>query len=178
MRLDTRLSFVKHATSVAAGAKEAAAPFGRLMPNIGGPSQSKRSLLMSVVLSRLLYGAPIWADSVLRVRKSEEALLKAQKTAALRIARCYRTVSDMAALVLAKMPPASLLAKSRKSMGDSKKSGNILSKAELTRDYQTMAIDVGLHLKSLVDQTAYSRFSQMVVSGANPSEFSPGSGTY
>lgn len=37
------------------------------------------------------------------------------------------------ALVLAKMPPASLLAISRKSMAESRKSGNILPKAEATR---------------------------------------------
>jgi len=59
VRLDTRLSFVEHVTSVSAGAKRAAAALGRLMPNVGGPTQSKRSLIMSVVHSRLLYGAPV-----------------------------------------------------------------------------------------------------------------------
>ncbi|XP_060873837.1 uncharacterized protein LOC132947549 [Metopolophium dirhodum] len=68
------------------------------------------------------------------VKKSEEALLKAQKTAAHRVTRCYRTVSDMASLVLAKMPPAFLLATSRKKMAESKKSGNVLSKTEATRE--------------------------------------------
>jgi len=53
------------------------------------------------------------------VKKSERAPLKAQ-----RIARCYRTVSDMAALVLAKISAAYLLAVSRKTMAESKKSGN------------------------------------------------------
>ncbi|CAI6359212.1 unnamed protein product [Macrosiphum euphorbiae] len=47
VRLDTRVSFVTHATSVASGAKQAATALGRLMPNVGGPSQSKRRLLMS-----------------------------------------------------------------------------------------------------------------------------------
>jgi len=134
VRLDTRLSFVQHAISVAAGAKAAATAIGRLMPNLGGPSQSKRSLLMSVVQSRLLYGASVWADSVRGVRKPEEALLQAQRTAALRVARCYRTVSDMAALVLAKMPPAPLLAVSKKFMAKAKKSGNAISKAEADRE--------------------------------------------
>jgi hypothetical protein len=43
VRLDTRLSFVQHAISVATGAKAAATALGRLMPNLGGPSQSKRN---------------------------------------------------------------------------------------------------------------------------------------
>lgn len=85
---------------------------------------------MSVVQIRLLYVTPVWANSERGVKKSEEALLKAQKTAALRIARCYKTVFDMAALVLAKMPPASLLAVSRKTMVESKKCGDIISKAD------------------------------------------------
>jgi len=134
VRLDTRLSFAEHATSVAAGAKATAAALGRLMPNVGGPTQCKRRLLMSVVHSRLLYGAPVWAESVQGVKKSEEALLKAQRIAALRVARCYRTVSDMASLVLAKMPPVSLLALSRKKMVESRKSGNVLSKTEATKE--------------------------------------------
>jgi len=134
VQLDTKVSFVKHVTLVAAGAKRAAVALGRLMPNVGGPSQSKRSLLMSVVHSRLLYGSPVWAESVQGVRKSEEALLQAQRTAALRVARCYRTVSDMAALVLARMPPAFLLAKSRKRIADSRKTGNVQSKSEETKE--------------------------------------------
>lgn len=101
VHLDTRLSFVQHVTAAASGAKKAAVALGRLMLNVAGPSQFKRGLLMSVVHSRLLYGAQVWADSARAVAKSENALLQTQRAAALRVARCYRTVSDMAALVLA-----------------------------------------------------------------------------
>lgn len=59
VRLDTRLSFVGHASTVVARPWKAAAVLGRLMPNVGVPSQPKRQLLMSVVQSRLLYGAEI-----------------------------------------------------------------------------------------------------------------------
>lgn len=82
VRLDTRLSFVNHATTVAAGARKAAAALGRLMPNVSGPTQSKRKLLMSVVHSRLLYGAEVWADSADEIQKSRNALLQAQRCAA------------------------------------------------------------------------------------------------
>lgn len=130
VHLDTRLSFVEHTTLAAAGAKKAATALGRLMPNVGGPSKSKRSLLMSVVHSRLLYGAQLWAESAQNVQKSRNAILQAQRCAALRVARCYRTVSDMAALVLARMPPASLMAIERKTAYEVKKAGTAYSTAE------------------------------------------------
>lgn len=123
VQFDTRLSFVKHATTVAVGGRRAAAAIGRLMPNVGGPSQSKRSLLMSVVHFRLLYGAQVWADRVHGGKKAEESLSMAQRIAALRVARCYRTVSDRAALVLARMLPVFLLVLERKRVCESRKMG-------------------------------------------------------
>ncbi|XP_015368070.1 PREDICTED: uncharacterized protein LOC107164675 [Diuraphis noxia] len=85
---------------------------------------------MSVVHSRLLYGAQVWADSVQGVNKAENALLQAQRTAALRVARCYRTVSDIATLVLARMPPATLVAASRKRIAEAKRNGTPSTESE------------------------------------------------
>lgn len=133
VQLDTRLSFVAHAIKVAAGDKRAAVALGKLMPNVGGPSQCKRQLLMSVVHSRLLYGAQVWADSVAGVKKSEELLKQAQRHATLRVARCYRTVSDMASLVLARLPPTPLLALKRKKIAELRRTGATFSNAELRR---------------------------------------------
>ncbi|CAI6371752.1 unnamed protein product [Macrosiphum euphorbiae] len=123
VRLDTRLSFVDHVTSVAAGARKAAAALGRLIPNVGGPSQSKRQLIMSVVHSRLLYGAEVWSECVLETQKTKNVLLQAQRCAALRVARCYHTVSGLASLVLARMPPVVLQAIGRKRRAEVRKSG-------------------------------------------------------
>jgi len=140
--LDTRLSFVDHARTVSAGAKRAATALGRLMPNVRGPSQSKRQLLMSVVNSRLLYGAQAWSDTIQEARRPKEVLMQAQRTAALRIARCYRSVSDMAAMLLARVPPAPLLAAERRSAAVAKKTGMSRTKPELRmeviRKWQTM----------------------------------------
>ncbi|KAL4088732.1 hypothetical protein QTP88_023816 [Uroleucon formosanum] len=72
VQLDTRMTFVEHFNTVAAGARKAAVAIERLMPNVGGPSQSKRSLLMSVVHSRLLYGAAVWADRIQGVKNAED----------------------------------------------------------------------------------------------------------
>jgi len=52
----------------------------------------------------------------------------------LRVARCYRTVSDMVALVLARMPPVFLLATARKRNVESKKTGIVLSKSDAMRE--------------------------------------------
>lgn len=57
IQLDTRFSFIKHVAAAAAEARKTSSALGRLMPNVGGPSEGKRRLLMSVVHSRLLYGA-------------------------------------------------------------------------------------------------------------------------
>jgi len=78
-------------SSAAAGAKKDAAVLGRLMPNIGGPMQAKRRLLMSVVHSRLLYGAVVWSESALKIQKCKNLLLQAKRYTALRVARCYHT---------------------------------------------------------------------------------------
>jgi hypothetical protein len=118
IQLDTRLSFIKHAAAAAAGARKTATALGRLMPNVSGPSEAKRRLLMSVVHSRLLYGAEVWADEVCKTKKAVGLLMQSQRCAALRVARCYRSVSDAAALVLARMPPAHLLALERKRVSE------------------------------------------------------------
>lgn len=131
VHLDTRLSFGYHITKVAEGARKAASVLGRLMPNVGGPRQCKRRLLMSVVSSRILYGAHVWVDSVQHVQRHRHLLLQAQRCAALRVARCYRTVSDMAALVLAGIPPAYLEAAGRKRKIDARKAGSVCSKSEV-----------------------------------------------
>lgn len=134
VHLDMRLSFGEHVVTVAFGARKAVAALGKLMPNVGGPSQCKRSLLMSVVHSRLLYCAPVWADGVQPVQKYKNMLLQTQRCAALRVVRCYRTVSDMAALALARMPPAFLQASARKSAVEARKAGAARTKHEIVED--------------------------------------------
>lgn len=104
------------------------------MPNVGGPAQSKRQLLMSVVHSWLLYGAQVWADSAYGTEKAKSLLLQAQRCAALRVARCYRSMSDMAELLLAQMLTAPFLALERKTFAESKKAGSPSTKSDLRRE--------------------------------------------
>ena len=64
----------------------------RLMANIGGPLPAKQRLLMEIANSIMIYGSEIWAET-LEVKKRANSLVSVQRTAALRIASAYRTVS-------------------------------------------------------------------------------------
>ncbi|GBP17633.1 Retrovirus-related Pol polyprotein from type-1 retrotransposable element R1 2 [Eumeta japonica] len=92
----------------------------RLMANIGGPTQSKRRLIMETVNSILLYGSEIWGDAL--VAKTRRKVLESvQRTAALRVASAYRTVSGAAVLVISGVVPVDLLALERKEAWELKK---------------------------------------------------------
>ncbi|KAL6417446.1 hypothetical protein ACFW04_012728 [Cataglyphis niger] len=58
--LDGRLNFRPHFEAL-----------GRLMPNLRGPNESKRKLYAQVVLSILLYGAPIWNEAFMASKSSQ-----------------------------------------------------------------------------------------------------------
>lgn len=58
------LGFKAHVESAAASAQVTANALSRLMPNIGGQRQKKRSLLATVVSSKVLYAAPIWGAAM------------------------------------------------------------------------------------------------------------------
>lgn len=107
-----RLSFATHLIRTAEKAAACAASMARLMPNIGGPSDAERRLLISAVCAKVLYAAPIWADAMKQgpARKLGSVL----RISAIRIVSAYRTVSESAILVLAGMPPVDLMAKERK----------------------------------------------------------------
>ena len=68
--------------------------------------------MASVVHSRLLYAAPVWAKA-LQNHAIQRRLFSAQRLVALRIFSAYRTASTSAALVLASVPPIDLLAEER-----------------------------------------------------------------
>jgi len=59
--LDSHLTFTKHLKVISGKAMDTARALGQLMPKVSGPSQKKKTLLMSVVYSKLLYVALTWA---------------------------------------------------------------------------------------------------------------------
>ena len=84
LQLDRRLSFCEHLRIAADKAIQCGANLARLMPSSGGPREAKRRLLVSVVHSKLLYAAPVWANA-LQNHAIQKRLFSAQRSAALRI---------------------------------------------------------------------------------------------
>ena len=113
MQLDRRLSFGGHLQIATAKVIQCEAALTRLMHNIGGPRETKRKLVASVVNSKLLYEAPV-CTSALNNYAIQKKLFSAQQGVVLRIVSAYRTVSTSAMLVLASFPPIDLLAEERK----------------------------------------------------------------
>lgn len=111
--LDTKLTFGQHIKRVTQKATKVTEYLSRLMNNVNGPSPSKRRILMNVAQSIMLYGAEIWAESLLKecYRKHMSTV---QRRGALRISCSYRTVSESAALVVAGVIPIELLAQEKR----------------------------------------------------------------
>lgn len=115
--LDSEFTFTGHILTRLAAAMASVKALNRLIPNVGCPSATKRKLLSSVVARWLLYAAPVWA----KYQINRDMLGRAQRPATLRIITCYRTVSIMAATLLAELPPTDLLARQWKPVRTRKK---------------------------------------------------------
>lgn len=130
VRLDCRLTYWPHIKDVATKAAKVAGMLSRLMANIGGPTQSKRKLIMSVTNSILLYGSEIWADAL--EKKNKRRVLEAvQRTAALRVTSAYRTVSAAAVFVISGEIPVDLMARERKKVWISRRENTNVNTTEI-----------------------------------------------
>ena len=87
-----------------------ATALARITANIGGPGEKRRRMYASVVMSVILYGAPIWAQTVVGNRKIVKEVDKLLRQLALRVIRGYRTVSYDAGAILSGMVPFELAA--------------------------------------------------------------------
>ena len=112
VQLDNGMKYTEHIKNIAEKASTTAAALARLMPNIGGPKECKRRLLNSVIHSKILHAAEIWAEALVKVR-TRRRLASVQRRSALRVISAYRTVSEAAVLVLASTPPIDLLAQEK-----------------------------------------------------------------
>ncbi|KAL6420246.1 hypothetical protein ACFW04_013502 [Cataglyphis niger] len=73
------------------------------MPNLRGPDEKRQRLYGNVVLSVILYGAPVWGD-VVETSKKLNNLVSLQRSLAQRIVSSYRIVSGDVACLLARLP--------------------------------------------------------------------------
>ncbi|XP_053691300.1 uncharacterized protein LOC128739826 [Sabethes cyaneus] len=105
---DNRLNFTRHVDFACGKASTAVTALSKIMPNCFGPSSSKRRLMVSVAMSVLRYGAPVWAPT-LDSKCNQACLNKVFRLLALRVVCGYRTISLDAIEVIAAMIPICIL---------------------------------------------------------------------
>lgn len=133
--LDARLNFKQQVEHISAKASVVRASLARLMPNIGGPKQSRRLLLSSVVTSVLTYGISIWADAL----KSQESWRKAgpvYRLSALRVPSAFRTISEEAVCAISGTLPLRVLAEERQAIYHRKRSTRLSAEELRTEERQ------------------------------------------
>ena len=108
--VDSKWTFEPHFEYLAPKVTAAANALCGLLPNIGGAGLGVRRLYEGVIRSRVLYGAPVWADDLAVSRRNRTLVRRLHRTIAIRAARGYRTVSYATATVLAASPPFELQA--------------------------------------------------------------------
>ncbi|XP_044745099.1 uncharacterized protein LOC123306963 [Coccinella septempunctata] len=84
------------------------------MPRIEGPASRKRRILVAAAISRLLYGAEIWAESLSTYTTARDKIRKAQRGVVVSSNRAYKNVSGIAALIIAEMIPADLFTEEKR----------------------------------------------------------------
>ncbi|XP_050495676.1 uncharacterized protein LOC126876895 [Bombus huntii] len=105
LTIDSQWTFEPHFDSLIPKVSAAANALCGLPPNIGGAGDAVRRLYEGVVRSRVMYGAPVWADDLMASRRSILLLRRLHRMTAIRIIRGYRTVSHASASTLAAPPP-------------------------------------------------------------------------
>ncbi|XP_011859824.1 PREDICTED: uncharacterized protein LOC105557251 [Vollenhovia emeryi] len=116
LHIDGRWSFKDHLTGLGPRLDAAANTLSRVMLNLGGPNGRVRRLYGNITNSIALYGAPIWADALIKEKAAAAALRKTKRRMAIRAIRGYRTVSRAAATLMAGIPPIEFVAKAHAAM--------------------------------------------------------------
>ena len=105
--IDNRLKFSEHIKYSTRKAEVCASKITKLLPNIGGPSSTKR-----LVLRVLLYGSPIWSNA-LNIKFYRNMMESVQRKIMIRVASAYKTVSLRAIEVISGIIPFKLLVEER-----------------------------------------------------------------
>lgn len=141
---------IKHVQCKAA---KITADLNRIMTNVEGPRTSKRRLLVSAILSVVLYAAPAWGKRAIKHAKYRRALTSIQRNALIRMTRAYRTVSGQALCVVGGIPPVHLLIEERARIYEDGEPA--LQKARTAAEWQaewTRNNDKGQWTKKLIPQ--------------------------
>lgn len=88
---------------------------GQLMLRTYGPMERGRAMYPSIIQSIMNYAAPIWLNA-LEKQNHRQKILTIQRKGASIIVRAYRTASTKVILVLARIAPIDLVARSHTSI--------------------------------------------------------------
>lgn len=100
--------YKKHISNISDKALKFANSLSLLLPNVNGAGNLPRRLYYKVVESIILYASPIWSSGI-KNRANLNLLRTTQRTALIRTAYAYRTVSAEALCVLTGQIPIDLL---------------------------------------------------------------------
>lgn len=112
--LDSKLTFRQHFEHAIVKTSKITGALTGLMPNLRGPCEPKRKLFANVVLSVLLYGAPVWSTYLYKDKRMTNSMNQSIKVICNRVCGGYRTVALEAATLLARIPPVLLQADYRR----------------------------------------------------------------
>lgn len=110
--LDEKLIFGEQVRKSIEKADKSQTALNAIMPNVGGPNSSKRKLLYAVVLSVVLYAAPVWHEAI-KSKTYRDQLVQLQRRGLIRIASAYRTATAEALQVITSQVPIDLLVEER-----------------------------------------------------------------
>jgi hypothetical protein len=132
---DRNLRMTEHVRRVTKKGQGIANKLARIMPNQGGPGDSRRRMIASVVYSILLYGAPIWRKATGN-RTCVKLLESVHRQLTLRICSAYRTTATEALSVIAGIPPIELQVETRAVMEEQNEEEQESSKEDMMVEWQ------------------------------------------
>lgn len=88
----------------------------KVMPNLRSPYEEKRRIFAWVLMSMLIYEAPVWAEDISRNRDVQGCLRRTQKRIVDRVSCAYKTVTFETAVILSRMIPVDILAQKYKNL--------------------------------------------------------------
>ena len=103
------------------------------MPNLGGPKQERRRLLMKVMTSIAVYAAPIWAKAMDK-SPYKSGMNAAYRRSALSVISAFRMVSKNAAVVIAGMMALKLVVDIEKRKHYTRRETNLSNPVQIVDD--------------------------------------------
>nr|XP_012214813.1 PREDICTED: uncharacterized protein LOC105667552 [Linepithema humile] len=103
--LDSDWKFTQHFEKLYLKVNKIISYLREIMPNCRGPNKKKRKLYLHVVLSMILYGAPVWSVSFEENRRAKTLMVRLMRRITQRVCCAYRTVSFVAASIIPGTPP-------------------------------------------------------------------------